>query len=340
MKQKIALILVLVMIAATMTACGGSAASTEKYAMDAPSAEAPMMAPMPEAEMKYDYEMGVTEESMDFMEADPNTAGGLGDGNAAPANTARKLIRNVDLSLETREFDKAVEEINALVSRLGGYIEYSDISGRSLDYRGDYYRRSANFVARIPAEKLGEATGSIEEICNVTSRSESVNDITDTYYDVDGRLRTLRVEEERLLALLEKAEKLEDMLTIESHLSNVRYQIESLTGQLNRYDSQVNYSTVSMYLQEVVEYTEKQVEPIGFGQRIGQSFKNSLSFIAEFGEGLVITLVTVLPFLLVYGGIAAVVVVIVIKAVRRGRRSKKAKAAQAEAAPKTDETNN
>jgi len=338
MKRKLALILALLMAVTLLAGCGGSsAATTEKYAMDSPAAEAPM--PAPEAQMMYEYEMGVTEESMDAMEANPNTAGGLGDGNAAPADVARKLIRNVDLSLETREFDKAVAELNDLVSRLGGYIEYSDISGRSLDYKGDYYRRNAHFVARIPAEKLNEATGTIEEICNVTSRSESVNDITDAYYDVDGRLRTLRIEEERLLALLEKAEKLEDMLTIESHLSEIRYQIESLTGQLNRYDSQVNYSTVSMYLQEVVEYTEQQVEPVSFAERIGRSFQNSLSFIGEFGEGLVLTLVAVLPFLLVYGGIAAVVVVVVVKLVRRTRRNKKAKAAEAAPAPKQEENN-
>jgi len=335
MKRKLALILALLMAVTLLAGCGGSsAATTEKYAMDSPAAEAPM--PAPEAQMMYEYEMGVTEESMDAMEPNPYTAGGLGDGDAAPADVARKLIRNVDLSLETREFDQAVADLNDLVARLGGYIEYSDISGRSLDYKGEYYRRNAHFVARIPAEKLSEATGTIEEICNVTSRSESVNDITDAYYDVDGRLRTLRIEEERLLALLEKAEKLEDMLTIESHLSEVRYQIEKLTGQLNRYDNQVNYSTVSMYLQEVVEYTEKEPEPISFGQRIGRSFQNSLSFIGDFGEGLLITLVAVLPFLLVYGTAAAVVVFLVIKLVRRIGRKKKEKAA-AKAAAKESE---
>lgn len=333
MKQKFTALLALLMIVTLLTGCGGSAAPAEKYtltAANAPTAEAPM--PAPEAEMIYDGEMGMAEEAVEMQSATLDMGTG---GTAAPADVSRKLIRNVDLFLETREFDTAIEEINKLVAELGGYIEYSDISGRSLNYQGDYYRRSANFVARIPAEKLDRATEALDSLCNVTSRSESVNDITDVYYDVDGRLRTLRIEEERLLALLEKAEKLEDMLTIESHLSDVRYQIESLTGQLNRYDNQVNYSTVSMYLEEVVEYTHQKAEPITFGQRIAGAFENSLDFIGDFGEGLVVMLVGVLPFLLVYGGILLVIVLVVLKAVRAIKGKKKAKLQQP--TPKSDE---
>ena len=336
MKRNLALILALLMAVTLLAGCGAStAASADKYAAsgDVPMAEAPM--PAPEAGMMYDY--GVTEEAVEMEStAYDDTAMGV-SGNTAPANTSRKLIRNVELYLETREFDTAVEEINKLVAELGGYIEYSDISGRSLNFQGDYYRRNAKFVARVPAEKLNQATEALDSLCNVTSRSESVNDITDAYYDVDGRLRTLRVEEERLLALLEKAEKLEDMLTIESHLSEVRYQIERLTGQLNRYDSQVNYSTVNMYLEEVVEYTAQKAEPITFGQRIGDAFEDSLKFIGSFGEGLVVLLVGVLPFLLVYGGILLVVVLVVLKVVRTAKAKKRAKLQQP--APKTEENN-
>ena len=309
MKKHIALLSALLMIMALFAGCGGSksAAAADSYAVEAPAA-------MP-AQEEYSYDIAEEEGYNDAIDM-----GGAASGTAVVSE--RKLIRNVYLNLETREFDKAVEEINALVARLGGYIEYSDISGQSLSYQGDYYRRYANFTARIPAEKLDEATQSLDALCNVTSRSESVNDITDSYYDVDGRLKTLRIEEERLLALLEKAEKLEDMLTIESHLSEVRYQIESLTGQLNRMDSQVSYSTVEMYLQEVVEYSDKKIEPVSFGQRVGEAFQNSLLFIRNFGQGAVLVVVSVLPFVLVYGGALLIVALIVVKIVRSIRKKK------------------
>ncbi len=321
MKKTLAILLAVVMTAAALAGCGGSAAASQ--ATMAAGRDMADMEPAEEAVYEEDFfeEVGAAQ--------DMATNGGtplLGEV-ADVAAVQRKLIRTVDLSLESREFDTALEQLNQMVSDLGGYIEYSDISGRSLNYGGDYYRRSANLTARIPAEKLTQATDTIEQLCNVTSRSESVTDISDNYYDVEGRLKTLRVEEERLLALLGQASQLEDMLTIESHLSEVRYQIESLTGQLNRYDSRVNYSTVNMYLQEVVEYTERTAEPASFGDRVAEAFEASIDFIGRFAQGAVLVLVSVLPFVLVYGGALALVVLVVIKIVRTISRKKKAKTA-------------
>ena len=92
-----------------------------------------------------------------------------------------------------------------------------------------------------------------------------------------------------------------------------------------------------MYLEEVVEYTAQKAEPITFGQRIGDAFEDSLKFIGSFGEGLVVLLVGVLPFLLVYGGILLVVVLVVLKVVRTAKAKKRAKLQQP--APKTEENN-
>lgn len=320
MKRTFSAILAVLMIAAALGGCGGSTASTDAAApldrlYSANTMEIPAEAA--EVDLDYDYEMMAEEAAASIA------AGGTVDFE-------RKLIRTVDLSLESRDFDTALAQLTQMVGDLGGYIESSYTSGRSLSYAGDYYRRSAELVARIPAEKLSEATDTIEQLCNVTSRSESVNDISDSYYDVEGRLKTLRVEEERLLALLEQAAQLEDMLTIESHLSEVRYQIESLTGQLNRYDSQVNYSTVNMYLEEVVEYTARQPEPTSFGDRVGEAFADSIAFIGRFAQGAVLVLVSVLPFLLVYGGAVLVVVLLVLKLVRTLRRKKREKAEAAQ----------
>ena len=172
------------------------------------------------------------------------------------------------LSLETMEFERALAQISELVSGAGGYVESQSVDGRSLSYRGSYYERSASVTARVPAEKLDEVVAGVGGLCNIVSRSENMDDITDSYFDAQARLDSLRQQEASLLEILSKAEKLEDVVQLQTALSDVRYQIESLTAQLKRMDSQVTYSYLNMDLREVVEYQETAAKPKTFGEKL------------------------------------------------------------------------
>ncbi len=251
------------------------------------------------------------------------------------ALSSRKIIRNISIELETREFDKATEDIMRLTELAGGYVENSNVWGNSIDYDYyDYNQRSADYILRIPEDKLDQTVNELGSVYNQTYRSESVEDITDIYYDVDSRLASLRVQEERLLSMLEQAGTLEDMLTLESYLADVRYQIEGLTGDRNRMDSQVEFATLHINLLEVVEYSE--IAPDTFGQRVADTFSDSLVFIVEFGQNVLLLLVAILPFVIVYGGIIAVVVFVIIKVAKRigmNRAKKRANMPQPTMAP-------
>ena len=74
-------------------------------------------------------------------------------------------------------------------------------------------------------------------------------------WTLEARLGSLHTQEERLLELAAQAEKLEDLLAIEEQLTQVRYQIESYTGQQRVYDSLISYSTVEAHLSEVQALT-------------------------------------------------------------------------------------
>lgn len=162
----------------------------------------------------------------------------------------------------------ALAQISELVSGAGGYVESQSVDGRSLSYRGSYYERSASVTARVPAEKLDEVVAGVGGLCNIVSRSENMDDITDSYFDAQARLDSLRQQEASLLEILSKAEKLEDVVQLQTALSDVRYQIESLTAQLKRMDSQVTYSYLNMDLREVVEYQETAAKPKTFGEKL------------------------------------------------------------------------
>lgn len=222
------------------------------------------------------------------------------DKDGAPnAAAGRKLIYTLSITMETLAYEDTLPALKARCTGAGGYVESASESGVNLYSSG---RRRATLTMRIPSANLDAFIEDISLMGNVVSNNRDTQDITDSYYDTEARLRTLQVQEERYLALLAKADTMEDVITIEQALSNVRYQIESLTATLNRYDSQVEYSTVTVYLQEVGETTP--AKPETFWQRISNAFTASVKALWKFAKWCVVALVTVAPFLVIPGLVA------------------------------------
>ena len=241
----------------------------------------------------------------------------------AVQDTSRKLIRNVSMDVETEEFETLYARVNEKTKAYGGYVESSNVYNNS-SYYGESLR-NASLTIRIPQDKLDSFLSNVAEISNVTSRSENVTDVTLQYVDMESHKKALEVEQERLLDLLEQAESVEDIITIESRLSDVRYQIESMESQLRTMDNQVNYSTVNLYINEVKKLTP--VEEQDTWERISSGFINSLEDVgeglSEFGIGVLIDLPYIVVFLIVL-----LIFVLVIKGIVRGHKKRKIKKAQ------------
>lgn len=233
----------------------------------------------------------------------------------------RKLIKTVDMTVETKEYDVLMTELKNRVSQLGGYIEHMDT------YNGSSYShyrssRSASMTIRIPKDKLNEFVETVSGISNVVRRSDNVEDVTLSYVDMESRRNTLQTEQERLLALLAKAESIEDIITIEDRLSTVRYQLESMESQLRTIDNQVDYSTIYLSIDEVQELTPVEVQtPI---ERIGEGFVESLHDIGDGAVEFAIWFIVNIPYFLIWTVIITVIVV-VIRACRKNSREKKAR---------------
>ena len=121
----------------------------------------------------------------------------------------------------------------------------------------------------------------------------------------------------RLLELLEKAETLDEIIQLEDRISNVRYEIESLTSQMKIYDKEVAYSTVSIFLEDVTEYSAKS----SFGSRTWEAFTGGWNSFVSTVQSVIVALIWFLPFLVVGGA----VVIIVVVCVKRSGRKKRAK---------------
>lgn len=247
-----------------------------------------------------------------------NLNGNLGENFNDSAVTAnRKLIRKIYLNAETEDMDALLTQVSSRVSALGGYIQERNIQNGSV-YSGSDVRR-ATLTIRIPADKLDSFVTEVDSISNIVSNTESTDDVTLQYTDIESRLRILRAEEERLLAFLAEAKTVSEMLQIETRLTEVLSEIDKLTSQQKLYDNLVDYGTVTLTVNEVEQYTPK-AEP-GFWEKLGNGLVSSFKNVGSILQALFIFFVCSIPYFLPLLAIGAVVIVIV-KLARRKKKKK------------------
>jgi hypothetical protein len=315
-KRLLALVLALVIITA-LAAC--SASSNSKGETDMAASQPAEPAPASEAEMRPETP---TEDGYEYQDE----KGGIG-GDAAAQTTAEsfefdteKIIYSAYAEIETQDFDKSVEGVYAMIEKYQGFLESSSVNGGN--YYAKYYdetsNRSASFTIRVPRDNFKTMLDSLSELGNVPYSTTSTQNITTQYVDTESRLKSYRTQEERLLEFMEKAETVEDMLAIEARLAEVRYNIESLTTTLQGWDSLIYYSTVTLNLSEVEEYTEQVPVQRTYWQEDGDALSNTLEGIGDFFKGLLKYVIAALPIL----AMAAVVVIVVLLVAKR-RHGKK-----------------
>ncbi len=266
MKKKLCIFLSAVLLLMLFAGCSSSAKSeaydssanykTESVVMEETKAEAPAAG---------DYFGG----SVNGAPMEPMSEPEIADDKLAESNSPLKnvkLIYTADIEMETTEFDTAVEKLDALVAEMGGYFESSNLNSRST-------YRSANYTIRVPAENFDDFCDQAGQLCQVLRKSRYAEDVSEQYYDIESRLFTQRTKLERLQELLKGAEIMEDIITIESAISDTELNIERLTGDLRKYDSLVGYSTVYLYLNEVYKMSEIEEPVIGFGAKFVSAFK-------------------------------------------------------------------
>ncbi|MBR3949457.1 MAG: DUF4349 domain-containing protein [Oscillospiraceae bacterium] len=290
-KQVFALILALVTVLFALTGCGGSskAPANNSIALRQESAAEAPMAAEPMAEMG---------------SALADTTAGTGGSAQLPE--ARKWIITVDISAETDDLDALTAALDKTISAMGGFVEDQRV------YNGSTYAnrryRNANMTVRIPAGDVDAFTEEVAGIANVVSREKNLEDITLRYVSTESRMKALQTEEARLLEFMEQAETMADLLEIEARLTDVRYELESVTSQLRLYDNQVDYATIYLSIEEVQEYTP--VEEPTFFERITEGFSDSLEGLWEGLVNFVVWVITNSPYLVVYGLILAGIVVL------------------------------
>ncbi|MGH4140153.1 DUF4349 domain-containing protein [Clostridium sp.] len=207
-----------------------------------------------------------------------------------------KIIRNGIIQMETLNFDVSVKQILSKTSSMGAYVQSSNVSGTGIEAKLSEQSRRGTFILRIPKMKFDSFILDIGSLGSITSKQISTEDVTSAYFDTQAHLKSLTIQEERLIELLKKTGELKDIIVLEKELTSVRYEIESLTGNLKKWDNLIDFCTLNIEITEVHKIKENHVS---FIDKIANGFVSSVKSLVDFSKGFVVVLSILIPYLVV-----------------------------------------
>ncbi|WP_369283906.1 DUF4349 domain-containing protein [Oscillibacter sp. GMB15532] len=315
MKRKFAMLLATLCLTVLAAGCGASSGGGASFGGEMDSTAAPAERPSAESGAAMDMNGFAASEESGRVESQLRAEKDGGDGS--------KLIYTADLNLETTTFDDTVKNLSALVEELGGWTQNSSVS-----YGGSGYRYGS-YAVRVPKEKFSTFLTRAGELAHVTYTSSNVEDVSELYYDTAGRLETQKTKLARLQDLLAKAESMEDIITIESAISEAESQIESLAGEMKHYDSQVDYSTVQFSLSEVYQLSNVEQPATGFFSRLAGALTSGARGFADFVQNALL--------MLAYAWVWVALVVLAVVGAVLVRRKRKTQTIKEVPAPETQD---
>lgn len=258
----------------------GAAQSKARSANDmAPGSAAPYSATVEDVA----YEM---EEAADYGVTDMNSS-------MAVAPEEKMIIRTASLTISTQRYDESLSALRGLCEEAGGWTASSSENTASDGLRTCY------LTLRVPAGKLDGFLTGTDALGRIIRRSETAEDVTESYQDNRARLETQETLMIRLRALATSAASLSELLELEAQMADTQYQIDRLQSRLNTTERQVNFATVDVTLREEDPNAGIVDGEKSLGERLKQALKAGGEAFLRFAADAVVWLTAALPFIVV-----------------------------------------
>ena len=225
------------------------------------------------------------------------------DESSSEVETAKKRLfaRSAVRELHSDNFDATHQSILDLVEEYNGHVVSDTRSGQE-------GARNATIAADVPSDELDAFLEALDFVADVAYQSVNSEDISDNYYDVQGRLETLRLERDRLNELISSAADADELEALDAQLEEVYTQIDTLESKLRNFDSQLEYARVDIVLREGAQL---EATAITGGTTTGgtaeQGLNRSLESLGAFFRDMGVSLAVIAP----YAGIAVGVVALI-----------------------------
>ncbi|MDE7183015.1 MAG: DUF4349 domain-containing protein [Lachnospiraceae bacterium] len=309
MKKRAKLVFVTGLVVCILTGCGGAASSSAVMSDTA--------APVANSSAQESYSGGVAYNNTAAAAEEEIALDGEGGLTTSqtqmPAQSQdnitlleEKLVYHCNLDIETLDYPAAIASIKQTITKYGGVIQSESESDSGQNwYYADYRKTSGtmhNYLAvRIPSKDYETFLAELDGVGKIISKSTSVDNISQQYYDTTAQIEALQIQEKNLLAMLEKCESIEDMIAVEQRLSEVQYELNSLQTTRRYMDMDVAYSYVNISISEVMEYRKdsQTVKRNTFMDRLKHTIASTGRGFLYFLEGLLFLIIGLLPYILI-----------------------------------------
>jgi len=270
-----------------------------------------------------DYEILGESAVTDFLSLSAESGS---SGSTLPAD--RKIIRDANITMEVEDVEAAYAGILARLSGLGGYEAHRNMHTNSNYYHGGrlVYDPVVTATLKIPAGNLDIFLDGLKNAGEIIVSNISSSDITEQYFDAQIKLTTLEKTLENYYRFLEEAKDIDEQLRITRFINDTTREIEQLKGSLRRWDSLVDYSTVTLELYRpyeapveprVINWDSLSLEDIGW--YISSGFLSVVNAIFSVIIWTLISIAVISPILI---PVAILVVILVIRHKKKKRQKK------------------
>jgi hypothetical protein len=218
-------------------------------------------------------------------------------GEGSPID--RSIVKTGEITIEVLNVGSTLGQVRAMAVDLGGHVGGSQAG--TLDDR-------ATVTLRIPSHRFDEALDRLHQLDgDVLAETTREDDVTGTIVDLEARIQNLHASEAQYRLLLERAEKIDDILSVQSRLDQVRGQIEQLEAQLKQISGQADLATLTVSLVP----QPRPITETAAGWDPGATLDEALGSLLAVGQGLITALIWLgivwLPILLVLAIMAMLV---------------------------------
>jgi PBP1b-binding outer membrane lipoprotein LpoB len=185
--------------------------------------------------------------------------------SAKPEGITPMVIRNAYISIEIEEYTAIRPKIDSLMTLFKGRIVNENMQNSD-------FQKTNDFTIRVPATSLDKMQAAIVALAKrVDYQRVESTDVTEEYIDLEARLSNQKKVEETFIKLLRKTQSVDEILKIETKLSEIRSQIESSIGRMKYLKTLSEFSTIYLTLYQKIDFKYEPEKPKPFTERFKQA---------------------------------------------------------------------